>query len=254
MMHMVAYQKSIDEGGVLSYITPVPDPSVRVNNNDIVVPQDVNQLIGAVACVGTTGSQAQLISPSLRRTNPYNIQPVLSALVSGNRVNYGIHEGSPIQLDYNEALNGLINADPAAAEVHSIVAFLADGPIAPVTGKIKKVRFSVTGALTAGVWSNLTIDFPDLLPTGVYTVVGSELVIANAVAARWYPVGGKWRPGFLPSAAYGQSTDPKFRNGMLGKWFDFDETQPPTIDILVNTTAVSTTYYGTMDVIPAQAQ
>src|SRR5512146_224205 len=168
MMHCVAFSQSQDEAGVLSFVTPVPDPSLRVQGNDLIVPQDVNKLIGTMACIGTTGVQAQLISPSLRRTQPYDIRPVNLLLVPTDFNPVYMHEGSPIPLDYNEALNAKILADPGAAEQQSIIAFLADAAPAPVNGQIIKCRFQVTTAVTAGAWVNAAITFPDLLPTGVY--------------------------------------------------------------------------------------
>lgn len=249
MMHTVAFSESQDAGGVLSLMAAVPDPSIRVSGDDLVVPPDVNRIIGALACVGASATQAQLASPSLRRTQPYDIRPVVLGLVpTGFRPAY-LHEKSPIPLDYNEALNARLASNPGAAEQASIVVFLADGAPTPVDGQIIKALYQVTTAVTAGQWVNASITFPDLLPTGLYRCVGSELTGAGIVAARWYPVGGKWRPGFPVNQTLGDLQDEKFRNGHLGNWFEFDQTQPPTIDLLASATAVSATYTGTMDLI-----
>jgi hypothetical protein len=230
-------------------VTPVNDPSLRVQGNDLIVPQDVQNIIGSIALIGTTGLQAQLLSPSLRRLQPYDIRPATLGLVPTGAEPLYIHPDSPIKLDYNEALNAKILADPASAEMQTIGVFLSDGPIAPVKGAIFKCRFTVTATLVAGQWVNGAIVFPDALPTGTYSVVGSMLVAPSATLARWYPVGGKWRPGFPVHQSLSDRQDVAFRNGGLGKWFDFDEVQPPTIDILSSAAVGSTTYTGVMDLI-----
>lgn len=249
-MHCLAFSQSQDEAGVLSYVAGVPDPSVRVSGNDIYVPDVVNRIIGGIALVGTTGLRARFISPSLRKIAPYEMQPLTRALLPGSLPVSYLHEGSPVPLDFNEALNAQIQADPAAAEQQTMAVFLSDKVPAKLDGLISKVRFTVTSILTAGQWVNAQIIFPDLLPVGRYKVVGSSLVIANGIVARWYPVGQTWRPGFIILNTQGDREDEKFRNGFLGEWFNFDQTQPPTIDLLGSVNTGSATYEGVMDVIP----
>jgi hypothetical protein len=250
-MHTIAFSQSIAENSVESFITAVPDQSVRTSVNDIIVPDVVKKIIGTLACSGSLATRTKLISPSLRRTNPYEIQPLQLGLVPQAVCDLPMHPGSPQDLDYNEALNCQVNSTVAAAEQQSVAVFLSDGVPAPVTGKIIHVRFSVLATLVAGQWVNGLINFVDGLPTGIYSVVGSQLVAPSGVVARWYPVGGKWRPGFPVSQLRSDRCDPLFRNGEMGKWFDFDEVQPPTIDILSSAAVASTTYFGVMDLIPA---
>jgi hypothetical protein len=248
-MHMVAYQASLNEAGALTYVTPVPDPSVRVQGNDIVVPQPVQQIIGAEAFLGANGAFGMLLSPSLRRISPYKISPIQAGIVPGTVNRRYMHPMSPIKLDYNEALDAQSQATPGAAEVHTILVHLADAAPAVTNGNVVKVRFTVTTLVTQGQWVNAPITFPNLLPTGTYAVVGASLVAAGVVAARWYPVGGQWRPGFPVMQAAGSQEDEMFRNGALGTWFTFDEVQPPTIDLLASASAGAATYEGVLDVI-----
>lgn len=250
-MHCIAWSESQDPGGVEMNMAGVADPSVRVAGDDIVVPQDCNKLIGALACTGASATRALLTAPSLRRTNPYEILPHVLALFPTTETPAYMHPESPVQLDYNESLNARLNSNPAAAEQASIVAFLADNAPAKVAGKIVHARFTVNVALVAGAWANAAIAFDDDLPAGVYKVVGSALVAATAVVARWYPVGAKWRPGFPIMQTRGGHHDNIFRNGSLGEWFSFDQSQPPTIDILSSAAAAAADYTGVMDLIPA---
>lgn len=251
MMHTVGFSQNIAENSVESFLTAIPDQSVRTSVNDIIVPDVVKKVFGTMACSGALATRTKLISPSLRRTNPYEIQPLQLGLVPQAVVDLPLHPGSPQDLDYNEALNCQVQSTVAVAEQQTVIVFLCDGALAPVSGKIIHVRFSVNLALVAGNWANGLINFVDGLPTGIYTVVGSQLVAPSAVAARWYPVGGKFRPGFPVSQLRSDRLDPLFRNGELGKWFDFDEVQPPTIDICSSAAVGATTYFGVMDLIPS---
>jgi hypothetical protein len=249
-MQVIAWNSNVDEAGVLSLVPAVTDPSIRTNGNDIVMPADVNQLFGALACVGSLGTRANLVSPSLRRTNPYDISPLILGLVPTTFNPSYFHPDSPLPLDYNENLNAQCQADPAAAERHTIVAWLTDKPITPVKGKMSKVRFSTTSTLAAGAWVNSTINFIDPIPAGNYKCIGAELNAPAAIVARFYPVGGKWRPGFPCKQTIAGQMAELFRNGNLGEWFTFDQVQPPTIDILSSAAAGSTTYFGVMDLVP----
>lgn len=249
-MHLIAFSESQDAGGALTYMAGVPDQSIQVRGDDLVVPDVCNKLFGAMGFLGTAGVYAQLVSPSLRVWSPYLIQPNVLGLVPGTPQRAYLHPGSPLQLQYNEALNAQFVADPGAAEQESIIVFLADKIPQKVDGNIIKVFFNVTVAQSAGLWVNAPITFPNLLPTGKYRCVGASLVMAGAVAARFYPVGDIWRPGFPVSQTAAGQQDDIFRNGNLGDWFTFDQTQPPSIDILGSAAAGSATYRGVMDLIP----
>ncbi len=249
MMHAVAYSQSLNEAGVATFVAPVPDGTVRVQGNDILIPTDIPNIIGAEAFLGANGSYGMIFSPSLRKISPYKITPIVAGIVPAATSRRYMHPGSPIKMDVNENMDVQSVATPGAGEQHTILVHLADGPIAPVTGFISKVRFTVNTAQTVGQWVNAPILFPALLPTGVYAVVGCSLVAAGAIAARWFPVGQKWRPGFPVMQTAGAQEDEIFRNGALGQWFTFDEVTPPTLDILGSVNAGAATYEGVLDVI-----
>lgn len=250
-MHtLVAYSESQDLAGVEGNVAAVADQEVRTTGDEVIVPDTYNNVIGALACIGSTGSRAKLVSPSLRRVNPYEIFMAELALYSSGRENFGMHPENPIPLAVNESLEALITADPAAAEQQTVVVFLAPGAVNAVSGQIRPVRFSVTVALTAGTWAFAGISFIDDLPVGNYQVVGGALVAATAVAFRFVPVGGAHRPGAPVYQAKNNPMDNIFRNGKLGSWFSFNTTQPPSIEIISSAAAASTTYYGVMDVLP----
>lgn len=248
-MHtIVAFSESQDPGGVFVRMAGVPDQHVHVVGDGIWVP-DFNRLLGGVACIGTTGVQARLVSPSLRRMNPYYIQPVNLALFPGTDLVHNISGNSAIALDINEALECENNSDPAGAEQQTVIVALAPGPLTPVQGEIFTVVATVTLAQLAGEWSFAELDFVDELPVGVYSVVGMALVAANVAAARLVPVGAAYRPGAPAMNAENDQGYDMFRNGNLGKWFDFETVQPPGIEILSSAAAGSATYQVYLDLM-----
>lgn len=250
-MHtIVAYSESQDPGDVEVNVAAVPDQEVRTTGDEVIVPETFNQIIGALACIGATGTRAKLVAPSLRRVNPYEIFMTELALFSSGRDNYGLHPEAPIPLAVNEALEAQIISDPATAERATLGVFLSPGALAPVGGQSRPVRFSAALPLTGGEWDFTGINFIDDLPVGNYQVVGGAMVVPAGVLWRFVPVGGTHRPGAPCYQAKNDQQDPVFRNGKLGSWFTFNTTQPPSIEVLASAADTSKTYYGVMDVLP----
>ena len=247
----IAYSESEDNAGNFLTVNAVPDQHVVAVGVDIMVPE-YNRLIGAMACLGNNaGAMARLVSPSLRRVNPYYIHPVALGLVPGSDPPLGMGSGLAVPLDIGENLEAEDNADPAAAEQHAIVVWLADRDIAPVSGKIYSVRFTTTLTLAVNTWCYGAIDTVDDPPVGTYKVVGARLVCAVGIAARFVPIGANYRPGFPVQATVGEKQSMLFRHGWLGAWFSFSMLQLPGIEVLPSAAAGSATYQGYMDLIPA---
>ena len=75
-MHtIIAWSEDQDPGGVMTKMAGVPDQHVKVQGDGIWVPE-FNKLLGGIACIGSTGGEARFVAPSLRRMNPYYVQPV----------------------------------------------------------------------------------------------------------------------------------------------------------------------------------
>lgn len=248
MFTVVAFSQSQDLGLVEGTVAAVPDQHKEAINNDIYI-DTFNKLIGAFACAGATATQCRIVAPSLRRVNPFHIQPLELALTPAGRPNHNVSPNRAIDLEINESIEVLLTSDPAAAERASIAVWLADKEITPVTGKIFTVRFTFTITLTAGVWSFAPIAFPDALPVGDYTVVGAAAVVANGVAFRFVPVGALNRPGAPTSAARNFDDQLIFRNGNMGEWLTFNTVTPPSIEVLSSAAAGSATYQGYLDLL-----
>ena len=248
MYTVIAYSESQDPAAVFAKMTGVPDQHMRVQGDKIYI-GNLNKLIGAYACVGTAGVEARLVSPSIRRVNPFYIAPVDIVLTPPADPALFWRGESPVSLDTNEALEVENNSDPAAPEQQTVLVFLSDGVQTPVTGEIITINATVTLAQLIDEWAYGELLFPESLPVGMYSVVGARCVAAGAVGFRFVPIGGVNRPGGV-CAALVNSKDPyNQRLGRLGEWFSFDSVTPPGLEIVSSVAAGSATYDVFVDVI-----
>jgi len=240
MFHTVAFWENIDQAGATTELAAALGEQVLfISGDDLRVPADVNQIVAVAANVAVNANFARLISPSLRRFAALDIVP-LNSLTDGN-VEPGSPQAvmdlrqNPIPLEASEALNAQSDANPTAAADQSVIVWLADGPIVPVTGAVI-VPLRCTSAITCvpGAWTNGQLVFAQDLPAGAYQVVGFRAMGATVVAARLVFRGGAVRPGTLGTDIETDLEHPMFRFGGLGVWGEFDVNTPPTVDVLAN--------------------
>ncbi len=248
MFTLVAFSESQAADAALNKVNGVPDQHVKVTGTQITVGK-LNQLVGEVACIGSTGLEARLVSPSLRRINPYFIQPVDQALVPSDIPGAYIHGESPVPLETNETLEAEEAGAVLAARQVTIGVMLADGPLSPVSGELHTINAEVAVALVVGAWAFAQLTFPDSLPVGSYRVVGARVIAANGVLFRLVPVGESHRPGGTVAQSPANADPYEQRMGRMGEWFSFDTTQPPGIEILASAAVGLATYQVYLDVI-----
>lgn len=233
MQTLVAWYQSIDPANALTAIDAVPDQHVTVNGDDVRVPAGMKGIIGAVALANDASvARAQIQAPSLRAMLNLDVEPVVAAAVLGSPAEQTFFPETPVPITEDESLNFAILSDPAAAAVHYGLAWLADGPIKPVTGNIYTVRATGAATLAAGSWVNTALTFSQTLPAGKYQVVGMRARGTNLVAARLVFVGGMWRPGVPAINAIGDTDTYWQRFGRMGVLGEFNSTTPPTVDCL----------------------
>lgn len=238
--HTAAFWENIDPAGVLSNLAAAAgEQALFTTGDDIRIPSFASQLALICAQVASGGTgRAELQSPSLRRFVNLNVQPV-NGVNDGNvepaspALFYDLHE-NPIALDPDESLNALVDSNPTAAADQSVIVFLADGPIAPVSGPAHSVR--ATGAITAvaGQWTSGALTFAQTLPAGEYDVVGMWVRGDTIVAARLIFVGQANRPGVIGGDVDNDEPSPLFRHGRFGVLGHFDSTTPPQLEVLCN--------------------
>jgi len=245
MLHTIAYELSGSEAA-LTALTPVPDPTLRVSGNDFFVPPDLNSIVYAAASINSAAAtlRAQIQSPSLRSLLNYDISPIANGLVFGATPARADLRDTPLNIQPNEPLDVFVQN--GAAVMNRAVLWLADGPLKPTTGKIYTVRFTLSITMATATWVNGVMTFGQTLPAGHYQIVGQRLWSANGVAARVFPVGSKYRPGVLMGNAEANSEWTDFRFGNGGVLGEFDNTTPPSYDVLGIT---DTAQVGFMDLI-----
>jgi hypothetical protein len=249
MFSVVAFSESQDNAGVYANVGAVIDRYHKVDGDFLYI-REFNNLIGGMACMGATApGQVYLTSPSLRQMNHYWLNPVEYDISPGAKVHIQMRPLAAYPLTPEEALEVLSNANPAAAEQHSVAVWLSDGAIQPVKGKIITINATITLAQTAGTWAYSELTLANELPVGVYKVVGARFEIAGGVIARFIPKRGLSNPG-APCVSNGEEDgEDLFRNGNLGEWLSFDTNQLPGVEVLGSAAAASATYQVYLDIL-----
>lgn len=239
---LVAYSQSIDEGGVLTEIDPASDVIVSISGKNIFVPL-LNRLLGVWVGLGSTGVQAYLDAPSLRRLILQDVSPLELALAPSDVPALSWYGANPIALETNEGLKLLTQADPATAERRIGLVWLGDAGLVPVGGDIRTIRATSAITATVGAWTNGPMTFRQTLPVGTYRVVGASVIGANICGFRFVPIGVAQRPGGLGQPTADAKVAQGQRFGGWGAWFDFHSTTPPTLDILTSGASSSQIIY-----------
>jgi len=249
MFTLVAYSFNPGVQTALTKLPAVADQHVKTSGTTITVGA-LNNIVGSYACCGLLATEARLISPSLRRTNPLYITPVDLAITPPADPAMMYHPQNPVPLDINESLEAEEDGTIAAAtEQHCIGVMLSDGALAPVTGEVFTINAEINVALVVNSWEFSEITFPDSLPVADYDVLGARLVAANGILYRFVPVGAVNRPGGV-SANDVDGKDPwNQRFGRMGVWFNFNTVQPPGIEVLGSVATGATTYQLYIDAI-----
>jgi len=233
MFTLGAYYESIDPAGAWTELAAVPDTHLTVSGDNILVPE-LNQLLAYAMLVDqTVAAQGRLRSPSLVSDGfEEYIQPLESGLTFAALQAVINRSRTPIALTPVEALQCHVNSNPAAAIGHYGLVWLGDGPVTPVTGRIRTIRATGAATLAAGTWVNTALTFPVSLKAGKYQVVGLRVLGANLVAARLFFPGTAWRPGAPAVNDEPDYGNDLFRNGNMGVWGEFAHSSPPTMDCL----------------------
>ena len=244
----IAFAEAHTPDGTFIKLDAVSDQHIKVYGEKIYI-SDFNHIIGGMALPGALALEGRLVSPSLRRVNPFYFSPLEAAIIPTEPIAAIYHPESPVKLETNEALEVEIKAAAGAAREASAVVFLAPGSVPPVKGEVFTINTSITLALILHVWQYSEIIFPDSLPVGNYRVVGARAIVANGVVFRFVPVGEAYRPGGICAQAVDDIDPDLQRFGGLGNWFTFNSIQPPGIEVLCSVAAGSTSYEVYVDVI-----
>jgi len=259
------------EVAVLSTLNGVDDDHIRVEKDDLFIPDELTQLVGVVIAHGTGTVKGdpvlgRLASPSLRELILPTVD-ILSDTLDGyhkhvenlaasytqnadtayelaQRYAVMLFPDNPIPLVATEALTvELANRAVTGARGIALV-MLADKAIAPIRGDIRTVRGTTNFTPTANAWSSGAITLDQDLPAGRYAVVGAKVVGGATYGFfRLIFTGYTWRPGGVIVRDIRLEVDKLFRRGCLGVWGTFRHDQPPRLEVMEITAVANPTVY-----------
>lgn len=251
--HLIAYEKSITTAGTLQAITPVPDPTVTINGNHVLVPDKYNQVVGHAGITDANAlTQAQLQSPSLREMFFPDVRPLVLATTFSNVLANIMFGDNPLPLKTNEGLDFYTDGggDGTTAQLSYGLVWLADQPLKPVMGPMFKMRATASIQAAVGAWTNGALTFDQTLPVGKYQIVGMTAQGVGLKAARLVFIGDSavTRPGCPAVNAVTAQDANQFKKGGIGVYGVFDSTTPPSVDVIGGT---GTAQVFEFDLLPA---
>lgn len=246
MFTLAAFDASVDgSGGLVQVAAETPDSSIAIVSSNIQVDGRLPYVAGAYVMGGTGLLRAQLQAPSLRAAWYPEIQPPDAAATVSTPSRWQDYRFTPFQLNANEQLSLYVTNGGAAQTIGGV--WFSDGPISPISGPMRSVRFTSATTLVANAWSACTITLSESLPAGRYQCVGARLYGTSPVLFRLVFQGYPWRPGACALPTIQSVEHPAFRYGGMGVWGEFTNTTLPTIEVLA--TAADTAQTGVLDLI-----
>lgn len=231
MIHTIGFETS-GSLAALTALTPIPDQTLRISGSQFFTLKGVTNIVYAMAMINSAAAtlRAQIASPSLRAILNYDIAPIANGLVFGSLPARSDLRDTPLQLLENEPFE--VDVQNGAAVMNRAFLWMADGAVKPTLGKIYTVRATLAASLVTASWVNSAVTLAQTLPAGHYQCVGIRAWSANGNVVRAFPVGSAFRPGVPMGNAEANVEWEDFRWGNSGVLFEFDNTVPPTFDVM----------------------
>lgn len=233
MFHLAAYAATIDNTAGTD-VTAATDDVLTIQNSHFVLSQWMN--LYAAAVMSATLSRVQLASPSMRVIAPPFVRPIIVAAIPPDNPNVWNLANNAFRIPPFEEIQMLATSGVAMTEPFAGFLWLGD-QIQPVTvGNTIPWRWTSTTAAVANTWTSLTVTFADTLPSGVYSIVGSEHFSTNGRAHRWIIPNQLYRPGQLSMAANSSRQPYSMSMGQFGMWGSFRSNDLPRPQVFANGT------------------
>jgi len=249
--HLAGYTESQDSATLVN-VAALADDLLTVVGDNIRIPasspeRPAMNFLAAAYALGPNVTQARLVAPSLERLTRFQIAPIDVNAEPTYPLTISELWANPKALDPDENMQAQAAEDGAGATRATLLIWLADGPIQPITGEIFTTRVTGTTTLVANAWTRGTIVLDEELPVGRYALVGAFFVAAGLQAFRFRPIGSPYAPGAVGADAIGDSGHSRFRKGGLGAWFEFTHNVLPSLEYLSNSADTAET--GWLDLI-----
>ena len=251
MLHMVGHTFLAAQSAALQLMAAISDGIVITRDSALVCPSKpavLNKIIAA-EMFGANMLRAQLQVPSIRRYGNYEIKPIANAHAAGGAQTPILDlRTDPILLEVGEECPVYITQNNAGTQQEFGGILLAD-ELKPIdTPKCESLRATGTTTLVAAAWTQVPLTFDTALPANGFTVIGARCEGASPILFRFVNQESVFRPGGFGNTGPLALDFPGQRRGGWGRWFHFDYTNPPTLEVLAS--AADTAQTLLLDVIP----
>jgi hypothetical protein len=241
LFHIAAFRNAALGTTADTDINALTDGVLSVSNNHFRL-VDAMSLVAA-AFMSPTAIRARLDSPSLRIMGRPQILPVNVGVTPVDRGKIMELWRNPLRLPQREEIALQGTANPGTTEVAVGAIIVSPGIAQPPPGQVQWVRATSTGTATSGAWTNVALTFDSSLPSGYYSVVGSEHESANAQLHRLIFPGQVYRPGFTSRTAEGNQSPNLNYFAYLGEMGRFVNDNPFQCEVLCNGADASHVFY-----------
>ena len=200
--HMAAWFENIDQA-TLGRINTVQDDVLTPSGADrFLVPAEYDHIHWAFA-TGANLSGARIVTPSLEvMKSDLDINPFQDGSDLLEKIAPSIWVPRRfIPLVESESIEVQTSEDGATTTQQAFVVLGTRENEPMAAGPIRSVRFTGTTTLTADQWTSVTLTPESSLEAGRYQLVHFMMTGVTAIAARFLPQGGGFRPGMSCSAA-----------------------------------------------------
>lgn len=229
-MHLAAFRGNVVNGTTNTPIAGVLDNILtRDASNNFLAPAAGVIRLGVAS--GVNASRARINTAVLREVALPYIAPINQSVVvpsPPNLADFGDFGPMPRPAD---SVSVESTHSDVAAQIQFAGLWWKFGRKEPTPGKEYRTRFTSAIAGVIGSWASGAIVLDQVLPAGIYQVVGMDVFGANLQLARLIFMGGGWRPGVLCRNAVNSIPHPIFTDGRLGVYGEFNSVAMPQLEI-----------------------
>lgn len=229
--HVVGY--TANTFGVNNFdAAPLADPILAISNAHY-LPQIPLQLFGGWIS-GTLLTAATLVTPKSRQIVPPRLFPIQGTTLPPDRPHILDRRANPFTLNAVEEVSMLFNLGGAANALTYAILFVGTSLDPVPSGDIYTLHATSTTAVTANVWSQLTVTYDQTIPAGMYAVICTQHQSTNAVAHRLIFKDSVWRPGGISQTAITNYSWSDYYVGGMGSLGRFNTYTFPSWEVLCN--------------------
>ena len=185
-------------------------------------------------CFGTNITNPRISTPSLREIGPHALRPFNIATPLGSNFAFVDESSNPLPIKRLEGVDVQATNTDAGAQVAIAELLLMVRYQPRPTGEFRRILVTGATTLVANTWTTVPLTFTDVLPMGVYAVVGMQAFGATLYAARLsFPGSGNgYRPGVPCVQTVGQRVPAEMEYMDLGEWGRFNQASLPVAECL----------------------